>query len=378
MALKLHVVVHGSGASTLRDPGCPCPRCVEPVLPASPSPQDYGDLLAWVRQANTSVSLVIEEDGVAIDHTLVDCGLGVVSNLAALPTPARGQPVTRVLLTHGHMDHIGGLPVLLFSLQKARMADDFAPAEQPWPLPIFATRRTWRERVGADPGDPARGGILRGDLDALHYTDLTEAARDLIPIALHPALQAWAIPAEHVLDSVNFRFAFWPSGIAGQGPVLRFACCWDLDHFPTGSAGEAWDGIMLNPAEGPLRDLMQDLDLLLIEMTNWRPRAGHLSFERDEAGGRPGVRDLLEWWQPRMTRIMHYSGWFDRHLPDGTWQRGDAAAHNVNPATGPVADRHLRRALRAALDAPEVDVAQPGMALTFGEDAEGKRNPVGA
>lgn len=376
MPLKLHVVVHGAGPAFIRQPGCPCVRCAEPELPDAPTPRDLADLLAWVRQAHTSASLVIEEDGNAIDHTLVDIGMGVMNNLAALPTPARNQPISRVLITHGHLDHIAGLDGLLHALENGRQAGDFTRDEQPWPLPIFTTRHTWQHFIGPNPTNPVEAGMLqRSATNRLRFTDVTDAALELAALELHPALLVTPIPAEHLAGGVNYLFEFWPSGQQAEGQAIRVALCWDLLAFPAGRATDFWQEVQLEPASDPLRERMRDLDLLLVEMTNWRTRKGHICFESSPAppemergnANTYGVRDLVELWQPHATRIVHYSGWNDRQLADGTWQGGEAAAHNVNPANGPVSDRHLRRAMRAALgETVDIDIAQPGMVLSFG------------
>src|SRR5579884_253931 len=217
MSLKLHVVFHGAEPAFMRMPGCPCVRCREPEPPPNPTQRDFAHLLAWLRQAHTSASLVVEQDGVVVDHTLVDVGMGVVNNLVALPTPARGQPVTRLLLTHGHMDHIGGLDGLLYSLELARRSGDLAPDAQPWPLPIYATRLTWQRCVGPNPEDPTHPGHFYQNSHQMAHVDITDAARSLTPIALHPALSVTPIPVEHYHDSVNYLFTFWPSGRQGEG-----------------------------------------------------------------------------------------------------------------------------------------------------------------
>lgn len=373
MPLKLHVVIHGAGPAFMRQPGCPCVRCAEPVIPATPTQQDFIDLLAWSRQAHTAASLVIERDGLAVDHTLVDCGMGVMQNLAALPTPARDQPITRVLLTHGHLDHVAGLDGLVHTLQMARTAGDFTADEQPWPLPVWSTRRTWANLTANAADQPTASGIMRGVAGEIRHHDLTEAALRLDEIPLHPALTVTPIPVEHYQDSVNYLFTFWPAGQVGDGDPVRVALCWDLLAFPAHRKGEVWQQTDLHPQADPLLSMLRGVDFLAVEMTTWRPAPmGHISFEggitkktREPTGY--GVRDLLAWWQPKHARIVHYSGWDDRKLSDGTWQSGEAAAHNVNPATGPVSDKHLRRALRAALGAEhDVDIAHAGNVFTFG------------
>jgi len=55
------------------------------------------------------------------DHLLIDCGEGVASTLGN-----GGYAIERVLLTHGHIDHIAGLPSLLWS-RAAGMGDNQKP-----------------------------------------------------------------------------------------------------------------------------------------------------------------------------------------------------------------------------------------------------------
>ena len=44
--------------------------------------------------------------------TLVDAGVGAESHIAAIAGALDGRPLTRVLVTHGHTDHVSGLPAL--------------------------------------------------------------------------------------------------------------------------------------------------------------------------------------------------------------------------------------------------------------------------
>lgn len=55
------------------------------------------------------------------DHLLIDCGEGAASALGN-----GGYGIERVLLTHGHIDHIAGLPVLLLT-RAAGMGDSEKP-----------------------------------------------------------------------------------------------------------------------------------------------------------------------------------------------------------------------------------------------------------
>jgi Beta-lactamase superfamily domain len=370
MSLRLYVIFHGSGSAFYRMMGCPCPRCLPPELPESPSPQDYTDLLAWSNQAHTSASLLIEADGRIVDHTLIDCGMGVVDNIVALPTPARGQPINRVLITHGHLDHVIGLDPLVHGLRAATKAGDLTATQQPSPLPIYCTRKTWSNCIAENPDKPAESGFLRHIQKHLHHVDITDAARSLDNIVLHPALRAVPVPVEHFHDSVNYVFEFFPSGTIDDGDPIRIALCWDLMAYPNGRTQDVWSDILLDPFAEPMTELMSNLDLLAIEMTTWKAsRIGHISFEdttywRTDAPLGYGAKSLIQAWRPRQTRIVHYSGWDDRLMPDKTWVQGEEAFRNRDPLRGPVSDGDLRIALRLALgpDLP-VDVAQPGETL---------------
>lgn len=55
------------------------------------------------------------------DHLLIDCGEGAASNLGN-----GGYGIEKILLTHGHIDHIAGLPVFLWT-RAAGMGDNEKP-----------------------------------------------------------------------------------------------------------------------------------------------------------------------------------------------------------------------------------------------------------
>lgn len=47
------------------------------------------------------------------EPALIDAGVGDVAHLASLESALAGQPLARLLLTHGHPDHAGGLDALV-------------------------------------------------------------------------------------------------------------------------------------------------------------------------------------------------------------------------------------------------------------------------
>jgi len=106
------------------------------------------------------------------DHLLIDCGEGAASSLGN-----GGYGIERVLLTHGHIDHIAGLPALLWT-RAGGMGDTdkpltiFYPAGEPAVALmrdyLHRSRRRWPFElswVELQPGDTIP---LSGELRAQH------------------------------------------------------------------------------------------------------------------------------------------------------------------------------------------------------------------
>jgi len=79
------------------------------------------------------------------DNLLIDCGEGAATRLGN-----SGYAIERVLLTHGHIDHIAGLPPLLWS-RAAGMGDNEKPLEILYPRDdlYVADMRGYLERTSA-------------------------------------------------------------------------------------------------------------------------------------------------------------------------------------------------------------------------------------
>ncbi|RMH49780.1 MAG: ribonuclease J [Zetaproteobacteria bacterium] len=116
------------------------------------------------------------------DAVIIDCGLGfpnpwhhgidlLIPDISALSE--LGLRLHAIVLTHGHEDHIGGLPFLLPQLK----------------LPVYGT--------------PTTLGLLEGKLEELHYKGDLRPLPELEPIAVGP-LRIEAIPVTHsIMDAVS-------------------------------------------------------------------------------------------------------------------------------------------------------------------------------
>lgn len=87
------------------------------------------------------------------EPALIDAGVGVPSHVAAVAARLAGRPLARVLVTHGHRDHVSGVPAL-----QARW-----PEVEVCKWPAAADARGWRPLAD---GDRIRAGNV--DLVVLH------------------------------------------------------------------------------------------------------------------------------------------------------------------------------------------------------------------
>jgi glyoxylase-like metal-dependent hydrolase (beta-lactamase superfamily II) len=130
------------------------------------------------------------------EPALVDAGVGHPAHVDAIAHALQGAPLTRVLITHAHADHVAGLPALQARWPGLRVCppEDSDPRLEIVPTPGHAPDHVcYFDRESGDLycGDLARlGGTILiparkgGDLRA--YLDSLRRVRDLAPRRMLP------------------------------------------------------------------------------------------------------------------------------------------------------------------------------------------------
>lgn len=210
--------------------------------------EHLSQLTRWELLFPVNCYLVREEDGL----TLVDTGMpNMVGGILAAAREL-GAPIQRIVLTHGHMDHAGGLAALHTALPEAEIS--LSTREAPllagerrvlpgepqaivrggWPKQVVAPTRTLEpgERIGslrviAAPGhtpgqiaflDERDGTLIAGDAYSTH-TGVTVCGTShlLFPFV---AMGTWHQPT--ALATAKTLHALDPVRLAtGHGPVLE-------------------------------------------------------------------------------------------------------------------------------------------------------------
>jgi glyoxylase-like metal-dependent hydrolase (beta-lactamase superfamily II) len=70
-------------------------------------PIPAGNASAWTGPTGNNTYLLLGKT-----PTLIDAGVGNPEHLDAIAHALKGMPLVRVLITHGHADHVGGIPAL--------------------------------------------------------------------------------------------------------------------------------------------------------------------------------------------------------------------------------------------------------------------------
>src|SRR5689334_14722070 len=142
-------------------------------------PERIADGVYRLRMLMANAYFVVEPAG---SWTLVDAGLpGYASSIRRTAQRLFNGPPAAIVLTHGHFDHVGGLP---------RLSDD-------WGVPVYAHPLEMPYLRGESPyppPDPTVGGGVQSLLSPLFPRgpiDLGDAVRMLPPDGALPVLPGW-------------------------------------------------------------------------------------------------------------------------------------------------------------------------------------------
>ncbi|MDP2315009.1 MAG: MBL fold metallo-hydrolase [Pseudomonadota bacterium] len=191
---------------------------IVPVTEAHPLPDGEVRLLGAVRGV-TGAMTRIEIAGVRL---LVDCGVAQGRERVDWRFPDAARDVDAVLLTHGHLDHVGSLPALLAG---------------GWEGPILSTRATFaiarivlRDGLTLEGATEEEADALIARLDALHHP-LKYDAREMPFGGVAVAFRE----AGHILGSASIELVSGKSRVIVSGdlgrpdtPILRtYNQTWD-------------------------------------------------------------------------------------------------------------------------------------------------------
>jgi ribonuclease BN (tRNA processing enzyme) len=258
--------------------GCRCSRCLAPG-----------------RKANTSVSLIIRQDGRTVHHLVFDVGLGVVDSLNGSGLlDGEEARVDGVVLSHWHPDHV-------YELNRLLVSNDFTSRRRGPPVdpvPLYCRRGTadWLRR---------EHGYLFARL-VTHIVSEEACPPGTVLPSLPIVLDGITITpvtvshfsADRTVDDRDVAYACAAHVI--ETAATKTVLLWDID------SDNEWLVRPETAAQEKAVALLSDADHLFIDTTFWRcppRRSTHPSFEN--------VRRYARRLHPRETLLMHLSGHSD-------------------------------------------------------------------
>jgi phosphoribosyl 1,2-cyclic phosphodiesterase len=270
------------------------------------------------RQANASYSLVQRHGGQVVRHTLIDCGMGVVPSLLELEQLYGVHCVDEILITHPHFDHFAQLDWLSMCLLRS------GRAEQPRPLPIYATPECWEN----GPARVHRYLVERTDFRPLRPgVDVRLGELTVTPFDVDHGPKAPGAVG-FVVENNNPGWG----GSSTAAPTKKA---------PTKKIVITGDFLRVPDEDAPL---LRDADVMFLDANTWHPaeQTWHQSVVGD-------LR-LIDKWRPRRAYMTHYSGFEDRQQAD-------------DPVHGPMPLAEFRRQLGRVAAGRQIEPAEHGMIL---------------
>jgi len=290
----MKLVVNGIDHAFLRWFGCSCTRCINPR-----------------NAANTSVSLISEEDNGGLHHILFDVGMRVVDSLVNL---LRDKAYLDLLIiSHWHPDHVLDLNRLCETWWRTLKGR----GDRKLKLPVWCRSGTaeWlrtyydyecRKFLDIHSSKEHKcSGFVIGNIQ----TDI-------------PKLKITAISVSHCTADFSPSGEYLPccaSFIIEKEEGKKAVLLWDIDN------KNQWIKEPSSAEQREAVELLVEADYLFIDCNTWQVEeddegrnTGHISFST--------VKDYVKALSPKMTLLVHLSGHEDGEgnpgwgWDDQTWQ----------------------------------------------------------